>query len=74
MFRSVAGTCTTGVAPRPGYSGQIWVVFTERWPWREFHYSGAPQRTLHHRWVFDLRPSGRVQVRQSGDFPPNDAR
>src|SRR5579859_3133134 len=29
VFRSVAGTCTTGVAPRPDYSGQIWVVFTD---------------------------------------------
>jgi hypothetical protein len=75
VFRSVEGTCTTRVAPRRGYSGQIFVNLSEQWPWRKFHYSGTPRRTLHHHWVFDLLPSGKVVfVRQTGDFPPNYAR
>jgi hypothetical protein len=75
VFRSVQGTCTTRVAPRPGYSGQIFVNFGERWSWRTFHYSGTPRGTLHHHWVFDLLPSEKVVlVRQTGDFPPNYAR
>jgi hypothetical protein len=75
VFRSVEGTCTTRVAPRLGYSGQIFVNFSERWPWRKFHYSGTPRRPLHHHWVFDLLPSGKVVfARQTGDFPPNYAR
>jgi hypothetical protein len=75
VFRSIDGTCTTRVATRPGYSGQTFVNFSERWPWRRFHYSGTPRRRLSHHWVFDLLPSGRVVfVRQTGDFPPNYAR
>ena len=75
VFRSVEGTCTTRVALRPGFSGQTFVNFSERWPWRKFHYSGTPRRPLHHHWVFDLLPSGKVVfARQTGDFPPNYAR
>jgi hypothetical protein len=75
VFRSVQGTCTTRVAPRPGFSGQIFINLSERWPWRKFHYSGTPRRPLHHHWVFDLLPSEKVVfVRQTGDFPPNYAR
>jgi hypothetical protein len=75
VFRSVEGTCTTRVAPRPGFSGQVFVNFSEQWAWRKFHYSGTPRRTLRHHWAFDLLPSGNVVfVRQTGDFPPNDAR
>lgn len=73
--RRIKGTCTTQVAPRRGHGGQTLVTFSERWPWREFHYSGAPRRTLHHHWVFDLLPSGKIVfVHQTGDFPPNFAR
>jgi hypothetical protein len=75
VFRTVEGTCTTRVVARPGDSGRAQVNFSERWPWREFHYSGTPRGTLHHHWVFDLLPSGKVIfVRQTGDFPPNSAR
>ena len=75
VFRRVAGTCTARVAARPGYSGQIFVNLSERWPWRSFHYSGTPRRRLHHHWVFDVLPSEKVVlVRQTGDFPPNHAR
>lgn len=75
VFRSIEGTCTTRVAPRPGFSGQIFVNFSEHWPWSKFHYSGTPRGTLHHHWVFDLLESGKVAfVRQAGDFPPNYAR
>jgi hypothetical protein len=75
VFRSVRGTCSTRVAARPGFSGQILVNFSERWPWRAFHYSSAPRRRLHHHWVFDLLPSGKVVLAaQTGDFPPNFAR
>jgi hypothetical protein len=63
------------VAARPGNSGQIFVNLSERWPWKAFHYEGTPRGPLHHHWVFDLLPSGKVVlVRQLGDFPPNDAR
>jgi hypothetical protein len=75
VFRSVKGTCSTRVAALTGFSGQVLVNFSERWPWREFHYANAPRRPLHHRWVFDLLPSGKVVLaRQTGDFPPNFAR
>ena len=75
VFRRIEGTCTTRVAARAGFGGQVLVNFSERWPWREFHYSGTPRRRLHHHWVFDVLPSGKVVlVRQTGDFPPNDAR
>jgi hypothetical protein len=75
VFRTVRGTCSTRVVPRRGFSGQVFVIFTEHWPWRAFHYTGAPRRRLHHRWVFDLLPSGKVVLaRQAGDFPPNYAR
>jgi hypothetical protein len=74
-FRSVKGTCSTQASVRRGYSGQILVVFKERWRWRAFHYSGAPRRALHHSWTFDLLPSGKVTfVKDGGDFPPNFAR
>jgi hypothetical protein len=72
---SIKGTCTTGVASADPNGGLIQVSFTERWPWHKFHYSGTPRRPLHHRWVFDLLPSGKVVLaRQTGDFPPNYAR
>jgi hypothetical protein len=75
VFRSVKGTCSTRVAARRGFSGQVFVNFSERWPWRAFHYSGTPRRPLHHHWVFDLLPSGKVVLAvQTGDFPPNLAR
>jgi hypothetical protein len=75
VLRRIEGTCTTRVAARVGFSGQVYVNFSERWPWREFHYSGTPRRRLHHHWVFDVLPSGKVVLaRQTGDFPPNDAR
>jgi hypothetical protein len=75
VFRSVKGTCSTQTSVRHGYSGQIHVVFKEWWPWRAFHYSGAPRRTLHHWWMFDLLSSGKVTfVKDRGDFPPNFAR
>ena len=75
VFRTVEGTCTTRVAVRPGFSGETFVNLSECWPWREFHYSGTPRRRLHHHWVFDLLPSGKVVLaRQTGDFPPNLAR
>jgi len=75
VFRTVEGTCTTRVAVRRGFSGQTFVNLSERWPWRRFHYSGTPRRRLHHHWVFDLLPSGKVVLaRQTGDFPPNLAR
>jgi hypothetical protein len=75
VFRRVKGICSTQAFTREANSGQILVVFTERWPWREFHYSGAPRRPLHHSWTFDLLPSGRVVfVKSTGDFPPNLAR
>jgi hypothetical protein len=75
VFRSVKGTCSTRVAPRFGFSGQVLVNFSERWPWREFHYSGTPRGPLHHHWVFDLLPTGKVVLAgQTGDFPPNYAR
>lgn len=74
VFRSVHGTCTTRVLPRPGFSGQTFIVLSEQWPWRRFHYSGRPRGTLHHHWVFDLLPSQTVVfVTQTGDFPPNYA-
>src|SRR5690242_16614139 len=60
VFRSIEGKCTTRVVTRPGFSGQIFVNFSERWPWRKFRYSGTPRGTLHHHWVFDLLPSGKV--------------
>ena len=75
VFRTVKGTCSTRVAVRRGFSGQVFVNFSERWPWRAFHYSGTPRRPLQHHWVFDLLPSGKVVLaRQTGDFPPNFAR
>lgn len=75
VFRSVQGTCSTRVAARPGFSGQVFVNLSERWRWRAFHYSGTPRGMLHHHWVFDLLPSGKVVfARQTGDFPPNLAR
>jgi hypothetical protein len=75
VFRSVKGTCSTRVTPRPGFRGQVLVNFSERWPWREFHYGGTARGPLHHHWVFDLLPSGTVAlVGQTGDFPPNYAR
>jgi hypothetical protein len=75
VFRTVEGTCTTRVAVRPSFNGQTFVNLSERWPWRKFHYSDTPRRRLHHHWVFDLLPSGKVVlVRQAGDFPPNLAR
>jgi hypothetical protein len=74
VFRSVEGTCRTQAFARQGYSGQILVVFKERWAWRAFHHAGAPRRTLHHWWLFDLLPSGTVTfVKDGGDFPPNFA-
>jgi hypothetical protein len=74
VFRTVRGTCSTRVVARPGNSGQVLVTFAERWPWREFHYARTPRRTLHHAWIFDLLPGGKVVfVRQTGDFPPNFA-
>lgn len=73
--RSIEGTCTTGVTGAGPDGGQIQVSFTERWPWRKFHYSGTPRRPLHHRWVFNLLPGGKVVLaKQTGDFPPNYAR
>jgi hypothetical protein len=75
VFRSVRGMCSVRVALRPGFSGQLFVNLSERWSWRAFHYSGTPRRPLHHHWVFDLLPSGKVILaRQTGDFPPNYAR
>ena len=74
-YRSIEGTCSTRVAPRIGFSGQVFVNFSERWPWRAFHYSGTPRGPLHYHWVFDLLPGGKVVLaRQTGDFPPNFAR
>lgn len=74
VMRRVVGACSTRVTVRRGNSGQISVNFNERWRWRAFHYSGAPRRALHHRWVFDVLSSGKVILaRQSGDFPPNVA-
>src|SRR4051812_2396792 len=43
VFRSVKGTCTVRVAARRGYSGQTFVNLSERWRWRDFHYSGTPR-------------------------------
>jgi hypothetical protein len=75
VFRTIEGICTTRVAVRRGFSGQTFVNLSERWPWRKFHYSDTPRRPLHHHWVFDLLPSGKVVLaRQTGDFPPNLAR
>lgn len=75
VFRRIEGTCSVRVAPRRGFSGQVLVNLAERWPWHAFHYSGTPRGPLHHHWVFDLLPSGKVVfLRQAGDFPPNDAR
>lgn len=72
---SIRGTCTTGVTAADPSGSPVRVSFTERWPWRKFHYSGTPRRPLHHRWVFGLQSSGKVVlVSQSGDFPPNYAR
>jgi hypothetical protein len=74
-FRTVKGTCSARVAPLPGNSGQVIVNLSERWPWRVFHYTGTPRGPLHHHWVFDLLPSGKIMLaRQTGDFPPNYAR
>lgn len=75
VFRRVRGICTTRVTPRPGFSGQTFVNFSEHWRWRAFHYSGTSRGPLHHHWVFDLLPLGKVVLaRQTGDFPPNYAR
>lgn len=75
VFHTVEGTCTTRVAVRRGFGGQVFVNFSERWPWRKFHYSGTPRRRLHHHWVLELLPSGKIVLaRQTGDFPPNLAR
>jgi hypothetical protein len=74
MTRGIKGTCSSRVSPRRGYSGQTTVTLYERWPWHAFHHSGTPRRTLHHRWVFVVLPSGKVIfVRQGGDFAPNFA-
>ena len=72
--RGIKGTCTTRTSPHGANSGQTLVTFSERWPWRAFHHQGAPRRTLHHRWVFDVLPSEKVTfLIQRGDFPPNFA-
>ena len=74
VFRTVRGTCSIRVAPRAGFGGQVFVNLSERWSWRAFHYSGTPRGPLHHHWVFDLLPSGKVILaRQTGNFPPNYA-
>jgi hypothetical protein len=72
MTRGVKARCSSRAFVRDPNSGQVFVNFSEHWAWRAFHYSGTPRRRLHHRWVFDLLPSGKVVfVRQAGDFPPN---
>jgi hypothetical protein len=72
--RGIKGICTTRTSPHGANSGQTLVTFSEHWPWRAFHRQGAPRRTLHHRWVFDVLPSDKVTfATQSGDFPPNFA-
>jgi hypothetical protein len=69
--RRIMGVCTTRVVSRPGYSGQAFVMFTETWPWRRFHYAGTRQRPQSHSWRFVVLPSGKVRLsRQGGNFPP----
>jgi hypothetical protein len=68
----VHGLCATRVLLRRAAAT---VVFTERWPWRAFHYSGTPRRPQHHSWRFVVRPSGKVVVAANvGDFPPQFVR
>ena len=71
----VTGTCATAVSLRPHGRLRAVVTFTESWPWKSFHYSGTPQRRLHHSWRFGVLASGHVvQMGDSGDFPPQSVR
>jgi len=64
----IHGVCATQVLLR---GPAATVVFTERWPWHAFHYSGSPRRPQQHSWRFVVTRSGKVVARgNSGDFPP----
>jgi hypothetical protein len=66
----VKGVCLTRVVYNFGGRPPD-IEFVERWPWRGFHYAGAPRRRQSHHWQFGVTPSGKATLRkQGGDFPP----
>jgi hypothetical protein len=73
ISRGIRAWCSTKVDVRTS-PDEVVVGFEERWPWREFRYSGSPRRKQHHSWLFVVRSRGHVeQAGQSGDFPPQSA-
>ena len=70
--RHIHGLCLTQAIVR-GTAARV--VFTERWPWRAFHYAGSPRRPQHHSWRFSFPASGKVTAAGDiGDLPPQLAR
>ena len=72
----ISGVCSARVSYRSGrFSGLPVVAFTEWWPWKSFHLSGAPRRAQYHTWAFLVHPAANVvALGEYGDFPPQNAR
>jgi hypothetical protein len=68
----IHGVCATQVLL---HGSTATVVFSERWPWRAFHYAGSPRRPQQHSWRFGVTRSSEVVARgNAGDLPPQFVR